>query len=47
MAFKSWREWAADGVEYEDWPEDVKDQYREYLDFRRQEKWERDHGMED
>ena len=34
-----------DGIEYEDWDRLVKDEYAEYCDLKREEQYDRDHGI--
>ena len=44
---KSWREYEMEGLEFEDWPLDAKDQWHEHCELTRQERYYRDHGEDE
>lgn len=47
MEMKHWWEWMQEGFDFEEWDELAQDEYRAYCDLKREEQWERDHGIYD
>lgn len=47
MEMKHWWEWQQEWYDFEEWDELAQDEYRAYCDLKREEKWEREHGLYD
>lgn len=47
MATKHWWDWQREGFEYEEWDVLAQMEYQEYIELKREEKWERECGAYD
>lgn len=44
---KHWWDWQMEGFDYDEWDELAQDEYRAYLDLKREERHDKNLGLED
>ena len=43
----NWQDYDRAGWDFEDWPVEAQDQWREHMELAREEKWDREHRLDE